>query len=399
MMKYLLIALATTAVWGFPGDPEDEASIIDNLLDEDMSLPCTPKPCIPVCKPVTKYLTFGSFKLPYTENVCKPDAKCLATAAACIKTLQAAMVDADKKSKALEAASKAKNSAHATKAQKDKAAAARKAEAASAATALGLAKAAFEAAEKEAANAKAAKESAAKIYTAKAAVMDARLKSYEQAQQSHKNAVAAYDGAKSAAARAAADYAAAVKAHCDAEAQHAAAVKNIGHGHLAQKKCASTGPGNNFFAKAFPGGRNNWNGEVGFKFTTKRGFQVSALGRSLPAGGSLRGTSTVSIWDPSTRRKVASVAVGPSSPKKDGYAYAQLSSAVSLSANKEYRISEVTTHGMDKWNDASDGSLSNYQSAYATFRGGVYCGGSNCGYPTHSDGATRRPGMVTFYMK
>jgi len=240
MMKYLLLALAVTAISAESLSDSDAPEFsIDEFLDADMSLPCTPKTCVPICRPVTKYLSFGAFKLPYTENVCAPDHKCLAAAAACIKTLQAAMADAHKKGLALETASKAKNAAHASKASKDKAAAARKAEAAAAATALGLAKAAFEAAEKEAANAKAAKESASKQYTAKAAAMDARLKSYEKAQQSHKNAVAAYDGAKSAAAAAAKAYAAAVKAHCDAEAQHAAAVKNIGHGHLAQKNCAA----------------------------------------------------------------------------------------------------------------------------------------------------------------
>jgi flagellar hook-length control protein FliK len=237
MMKYLLLALAVTAV-----SAQNDDADLDAFLEADMALPCTPKPCVPVCRPVTKYLAFGSFKIPYVENVCAPDHKCLAAAAACVAKLQAAMADAHKKGLALEAASKAKNAAHASKASKDKAAAARKAEAAAAATALGLAKAAFEAAEKEAANAKAAKESASKMYTAKAAVMDARLKSYEKAQQAHKNAVAAYDGAKSEAAKAAAAYAAAVKAHCDAEAQHAAAVKNIGHGHLAQKNCAKYAP-------------------------------------------------------------------------------------------------------------------------------------------------------------
>merc|ERR1719434_363644 len=241
-MKYLLLALAVTAI---SAQFEDEAALVDDSsIDEfletesEMSLPCTPKPCVPVCKLVTKYVTYGSFKMEYKENECKPDHKCLAAAAACQKKLMAAMIDADKKAKALAAASKAKNGAHASRAAKVKAANAKKAEAAAAKTSMGLAKAAFVAAEKDAANAKAAKESATKLYAAKAKVMDARLKDYEKAMQAHKNAVAAYDGAKSAAAKAAAAYAAAVKAHCDAEAQHAAAVKHIGHGHLAQKNCA-----------------------------------------------------------------------------------------------------------------------------------------------------------------
>ena len=155
----------------------------------------------------------------------------------------------------------------------------------------------------------------------------------------------------------------------------------------------------NFWNQAYPGNRNEYTGEVGYKFTTKREFQILSLGRSVPSDGSLKGTSTVSIWDASTRQKIASIAVGPSSLVKDGYAYGQLSSPVDLSANKEYRISQMTTNGMDQWNDASDASSSNYEATYATFEGGVHCGGSNCGYPSISDGPSRRPGMVTFYIK
>merc|ERR1719502_2119078 len=137
-MKYLLLALAVTAI---SAQFEDEAALVDDSsIDEfletesEMSLPCTPKPCTPVCKLVTKYVTYGSFKMEYKENECKPDHKCLAAAAACQKKLMAAMIDADKKAKALAA----KNS-------------------------MDLAKAAFVAAEKDAANAKAAKESATKL--------------------------------------------------------------------------------------------------------------------------------------------------------------------------------------------------------------------------------------------
>merc|ERR1712216_93019 len=229
MMKYLLLALAVTAI--------SAQFDVDEFLEEEMGLPCTPKPCVPVCKPVTKYMVFGAFKIPYTENECKPDSKCLAAAAACIKKLQAAMLDASKKATALEAASKKKNGAHATKKQKDAAAAAKKAEAAASKTALAAAKAAFEVAEKEAASAKAASVAAAKNWASKSKTMDARRVAYEKARTAHLAATSAYDGAKSAAAKAHAAYVASVKAHCDAEALHASAVKNIGHGHLAQKNC------------------------------------------------------------------------------------------------------------------------------------------------------------------
>merc|ERR1711998_216159 len=226
MMKYLVLALAITAISAQDYTSNDET--IDNFLEDSMGLPCTPKPCVPVCKPTTKYMTFGAFKLPYTENVCKPDHKCLAAAAACIKTLQAAMKEA----------AATKNKAGASKAAKDKAAAAKKAEAAAAKKALDLARAEFVKAEKEAASAKAASVSANKHYKSKNAAMQKRLGTYEAERKNHLNAVAAYDGAKSAAAKAAAAYTAAVNAHCTAEAQHAAAVQKIGHGHTAQKNCS-----------------------------------------------------------------------------------------------------------------------------------------------------------------
>jgi hypothetical protein len=240
MMKYLVLALAITAISAQDYTSNDET--IDDFLEDSMGLPCTPKPCVPVCKPTTKYMTFGAFKLPYTENVCKPDHKCLAAAAACIKTLQAAMKDAAAKEAALKKAAAAKNKAGASKAAKDKAAAAKKAEAAAAKKTLDLAKAEFVISEKEAATAKAAQVAADKHWKAKDSAMKKALAAYEKEKKNHLSAVAAYEGAKSAAAKAAAAYAAAVKAHCTAEAQHAAAVRNIGHGHLAQKNCAKHAP-------------------------------------------------------------------------------------------------------------------------------------------------------------
>merc|ERR1711959_553995 len=88
-------------------------------------LPCTPKTCKPVCKLVTKYVQYGAYKLPYQENVCAPDKKCLADAAACIAKLQAAMKAAEAAEKDMIAKAKLANSAKATSAQKAAAAAAK----------------------------------------------------------------------------------------------------------------------------------------------------------------------------------------------------------------------------------------------------------------------------------
>merc|ERR1712216_971315 len=244
-MKYLLIALAVTAI-SAEQFAEDGTSIIDEFLETEMTLPCTPKQCKPVCKLVTKYVQYGAYKLPYQENVCVPDKKCLADAAACIAKLQAAMKAAEAAEKDMIAKAKLANAAKATKAQKDAAAAAKKKEEAAAADALAAAKAAFEAAEKEAAAANAASVSAASTAKSKSADMAKALAKYEAMKKLHLEAQAAYAGAKSEAAKALADYNAAVKAHCDAEAVHAAAVEYIGHGQFKKDECkkheaASTG--------------------------------------------------------------------------------------------------------------------------------------------------------------
>merc|ERR1711939_1092964 len=248
MMKYLLIALAVTAISAevFDATKPD----VDEFLEIEMTLPCTPKTCMPVCKLVTKYVSYGAYKLPYSENVCEPDTKCLAEKAACIAKLEAAM-------KAAEAAEK-DMIAKAKKAQKDAAAAAKKKEEAAAADALAAAKAAFEAAEKEAAAANAAKVSSASTAKDKNAEMAKALAKYEAMKKLHLEAQAAYAGAKSDAATAAANYNAAVKAHCDTEAVHAEAVEYIGHGQFKKDECkkheaAASPPGFETWPEPKPG--------------------------------------------------------------------------------------------------------------------------------------------------
>merc|ERR1712216_657428 len=247
MMKFIIAVLAVTAVLA-QETPDHTLEIMDDFLETEssMSLPCTPKTCMPVCKLVTKYVTYGAYKLPYQENVCEPDKKCLADKAACLPKLEAAMKAAEAAEKDMIAKATLANAAKATKAQKDAAAAAKKKEEAAASDALAAAKAAFEVAEKEAAAANAASVSAASTSKSKSADMAKALAKYEAMKKLHLEAQAAYAGAKSEAAKALADYNAAVKAHCDAEAVHAAAVEYIGHGQFKKDECkkheaASTG--------------------------------------------------------------------------------------------------------------------------------------------------------------
>jgi len=232
MLKYIALFAALGAVV-----LAQDSLMDDLLLEQDLQLPCTPKPCVPICKPVTKYVSYGAFKLPYTENVCVDDKACLTANAKCIATLQAAMKAAEAAEKDMIAKAKLANSAKATKASKDAAAAAKKIEEAKAKTALDAGKAAFEVAEKEAATAKAAVARAEASFKAKDAVMNTRLKEFETAKGGHLAAQKAYANAKGEAARAADAYNAAVKAHCDAEAVHAAAVEHIGHGQFKKDEC------------------------------------------------------------------------------------------------------------------------------------------------------------------
>lgn len=211
MMRFVIALLAVSAVLA----QDDGSSLVDAFLDTEMDamLPCIPKACKPVCKLVTKYVQYGAYKLPYQENVCVPDKKCLADSAACIAKLQAAMKAAEAAEKDMIAKSKLANSAKATSAQKAAAAAAN-----------------------------AAKVASAKTAASKAAAMAKALQKFEVTKKLHLEAQAAYAGAKSAAAKALADYNAAVKAHCDAEALHAKAVTAIGHGHMAKSTCAKPKP-------------------------------------------------------------------------------------------------------------------------------------------------------------
>merc|ERR1712096_273532 len=153
MMKYLLIALAITAISAEIFDTtKTDLDNVDDFLQTEMTLPCTPKQCKPVCKLVTKYVSYGVFKLPYQENVCAPDKKCLADAAACIAKLQAAMKAAEAAEKDMIAKAKLANAAKATHAQKAAAAAAKKKEEAAAASAMAAANAAKVASAKTAAS-------------------------------------------------------------------------------------------------------------------------------------------------------------------------------------------------------------------------------------------------------
>lgn len=153
--------------------------------------------------------------------------------------------------------------------------------------------------------------------------------------------------------------------------------------------------GKPFFNRAWQGDRNDWDGDVGMRFSAKKTFFINALGRSCVR--SLKETVTVTLWSSATRGALASVNVGPGSPRKGSYAYTKLKKPIRLEVGSEYRISAQCHKGMTMWPDhdiSSSEIAKGSESDYATFYGSCYRSGF--GYPHANDGHGRRPGMLNF---
>lgn len=204
------------------------------------SLPCKMKPCRPICVAKQEKTCFGSFCIPYTTNVCKPDLKCKAANTACSGQLMGLLKAAHSAEVTLKKHAALKNSAKATHAQRAAAAAAAKKEVEAAKKAMAAAQQALRTDEQEAASAKADKISSAKVAAKDKKTMEAKQASYTKAKTQHLAAQAAYAGARSSAAKALATYRKAIKTHCDSESRHAAIVKQLHHDHMAKSTCKAT---------------------------------------------------------------------------------------------------------------------------------------------------------------
>jgi len=157
--------------------------------------------------------------------------------------------------------------------------------------------------------------------------------------------------------------------------------------------------------------RNDWNGDVGFRFVAKTALVVTALGRQAPVtefgpGVALAERVAVTLWSAESGAPLRVASVGPESEVEGGYAYSLLKEEVLLDSGKEYRLSQQCTAGMlDMWFDGviPPLELSEWSAGrLAEFRGGVYRDGF--GYPgSHDDDERfptkyRRAGMLNFKM-
>lgn len=151
--------------------------------------------------------------------------------------------------------------------------------------------------------------------------------------------------------------------------------------------------------------RNDWSGDVGFRFVPRTSLLITALGRQAVIG-QLREAADVTLWSVENQAATATATVGPSSTVEGGYAFAPLRQEVLLQAGREYRLSQRCTAGMaDPW---FDGTVAHEQlaqwsaAACVDFLGAVFAEGY--GYPSRIDFDTRFPtpsrraGMLNFKM-
>ncbi|WP_438481382.1 hypothetical protein [Oleiharenicola lentus] len=96
--------------------------------------------------------------------------------------------------------------------------------------------------------------------------------------------------------------------------------------------------------------RNDFTGSVGFKFTTGAApVKILSLGRFVVSGNT--GSHTVKLVDASTNAEVASATVNTSGKTAGEFAYATLTSPVTLSASHSYYLLSAEGIGGDTWHE------------------------------------------------
>jgi len=105
-----------------------------------------------------------------------------------------------------------------------------------------------------------------------------------------------------------------------------------------------------FLLEAATGGKNDYNGSLGYEFEVLEDMVVSYVGR--PLNESMRFSHEVYIWDANTMSLLGSGTVRPDSPLDAlGFKVAQLSSDIVLYAGGLYRIVSAEIAGGDRWYD------------------------------------------------
>ncbi|CAJ1373050.1 unnamed protein product [Effrenium voratum] len=152
-----------------------------------------------------------------------------------------------------------------------------------------------------------------------------------------------------------------------------------------------------FFRGPWQGWRQDWDGEIGFRFRAEATFLITSLGRFV-AEESLAEDAEVTLWAAKTQKKLGSVTVGPKSATVDGYAYSEVFPRIVARLGQEYCLTQTCRRGMrDPWPDhcAEPAELQEKALAFARFLGGVY--DFHGGFPAFQDmDEGRRAGMLNF---
>lgn len=151
-----------------------------------------------------------------------------------------------------------------------------------------------------------------------------------------------------------------------------------------------------FWCGRWPGARNDYEGEAGFRFLVHLDCEVTALGR--PCEPPLMEAAAVSLWHAASQDLLASISVGPASRVEGSYAWERLPEAIVLRPGHEYRLTlRCRANMQDRWSDATcaaEEAAAESWAALASFLGGA-CKNAN-GFPSRTDGDLRRPGIVNF---
>lgn len=149
------------------------------------------------------------------------------------------------------------------------------------------------------------------------------------------------------------------------------------------------------FSGHWLGTRNDLDGHVGISFVATVDLFVLALGRHVN-DDALHSTSEVVLWSTENMARLASVDVGPQSSRQGNYAYTPVRTAIAIEADKEYRLTQACTHGMDDfWFDGvitEEEAASHSAASFVKFLGAVHSEGNV--YPSIFDGPRQRAGAV-----
>ena len=113
-------------------------------------------------------------------------------------------------------------------------------------------------------------------------------------------------------------------------------------------------PGKSFLNAPLHGERNDFNGQVGYRFEPRSDIKILALGYPKL---DIKENHVIRIWNMNTEALIAEVEVTPNSPDSNGFKYELLSEPVILSPGAEYALVTVVYSGQaDGWfsSDVSD---------------------------------------------